>query len=78
MMSQLPRFRCLFLSYQRQSSSKNMAKEALRIELVLGGIQQLCGQNFVSFDPPCKGQFFYPERGQKQNFLTPSPLILST
>ena len=31
------------------------------------------------FDPfPLRGQFLYPERGQKQTFLTPSPFILST
>ena len=26
--------------------------------------------------PPLRGQFLYPERGQKQNFLTPSPPYL--
>ena len=25
------------------------------------------------FDPPPSGQFFYPERGQKQTFLDPLP-----
>ena len=38
----------------------------------LGGIQQLRGQNFTIFwPPPLRGQFLYPERGQKQTFLTP-------
>ena len=44
-----------------------------------GGIQQLCGQNFAIFYPhsfPPRGQFLYPERGQKQSFF--DPLILST
>ena len=49
------------------------------IEDTLGGIQQLRGQNFALFNPPPpRGQFLYPERGQKQTFLTPSLLILST
>ena len=31
------------------------------------------------FDPPSlRGQFLYPERGQKQTFVDPSLLILST
>ena len=48
---------------------------------MFGVIQQLRGQNFAIFDPPpypLLGQFLYPGRGQKQNFLTPSPLILFT
>ena len=46
----------------------------------IGGIQQLCGQNFENVCPlPLRGQFLHPERGQKQTFLTPSPpVILST
>ena len=46
-----------------------------------GGIQQLRGQNFAIFWSPTtllRGQFLYPERGQKQTFFDPSPLILST
>ena len=38
----------------------------------LGGIQQLRGQNFAIFwPPPLRGQFLYPERGQKQTFFDP-------
>ena len=37
-----------------------------------GGIQQLRGQNFAIFYV----DFFYPERGQKQTFLTPPPPYL--
>ena len=37
-------------------------------------ILQLHGQNFAIFNPsPLRGQFLYPERGQKQTFLTPLP-----
>ena len=38
-----------------------------------GGIQQLRGQNFAIFGPPLRGQFLYPQRGQKQTFLDPLP-----
>ena len=41
----------------------------------IGGIQQLNGQNFATFDPPptmCR-QFLYPEHGQKQTFFDPFP-----
>ena len=50
------------------------------LNFYLGGIQQLRGQNFVIFwPPPLRGQFLYPERGQKQTFFDPlPPLILST
>ena len=50
----------------------------------IGVIQQLRGQNFAIFSAPTptpnplRGQFLYPERGQKQNFFDPLPLILST
>ena len=41
---------------------------------LLGGIQQLRGQNFTIFRPtPLCGQFLYPERGQKQTFFDPLP-----
>ena len=33
---------------------------------------------FFDISPPWRGQFLYPEPGQKQTFLTHSPLILST
>ena len=37
-------------------------------------IQQLRGQNFAIFwPPPLRGQFLYPERGQKQTFIDPLP-----
>ena len=40
----------------------------------LGVIQQLRGQNFAIFrPPPLRGQFLYPERGQKQTFFDPLP-----
>ena len=31
---------------------------------------------FCHFWPPLRGQFLYPERGQKQTFLTPPPTVL--
>ena len=39
----------------------------------LGGIQQLGGQNFAIFWPPplLRGQFLYPEVGQKPTFFDP-------
>ena len=50
-----------------------------RLLLLLGGIQQLRGHNFAIFDPPpLHGRFLYPERGQKQTFFDPFPLILYT
>ena len=40
----------------------------------VGSIQQLRGQNFAIFcPPPRRGQFLYPERGQKQIFFDPLP-----
>ena len=40
--------------------------------IFLGGIQQLCRQNFAIFKPPSLGgQFLYPERGQIQTFSDP-------
>ena len=41
----------------------------------LEGIQQLRGPNFAIFWPPLplRGQFLYPERGQKQTFFDPLP-----
>ena len=39
--------------------------------LPIGGIQQLHGQNFAIFWPPLRGQFLYPECGQKQTFFDP-------
>ena len=40
--------------------------------MLQGAIQQLGGHNFATFGPsPLRGQFLYPERGQKQTFLTP-------
>ena len=51
---------------------------SLKMKLVmwrqcLGGIQQLCGQNWHFLTPPLRGHFSYPERGQKnRHFLTPS------
>ena len=41
-----------------------------------GVIQQLHGQNFAIFWPPLsplRGQFLYPERGQKYTFFDPLP-----
>ena len=44
------------------------------VYLRLGGIQQLRGQNFAIFwPPPLRGQFLYPEHGQKQTFFDPLP-----
>ena len=41
---------------------------------VYGVIQPLRGQNFAIFGPPpLRGQFLYPERGQKQRFFDPLP-----
>ena len=38
--------------------------------MFLGVIQQLRGQNFaILTPPPLRGQFLYPERGQKQAFF---------
>ena len=52
-----------------------MASAALN----LGVIQQLREQNFAIFDPlPAWTVTLYPERGQKQTFFDPPPLILST
>ena len=42
--------------------------------ILQGVIQQLRGQNFAIFLPPSlRGQFLYPERGQKQTFFDPLP-----
>ena len=39
-----------------------------------GVIQQLRGQNFAIFSTlPMRGQFLYPERGQKPTFFNPLP-----
>ena len=43
---------------------------------MVGGIQQLRGQNFAIFltpPPSLRGQFLYPERGQKTTFFDPLP-----
>ena len=41
--------------------------------MILGGIEQLRGQNFAIFLPsPLRGLFLFPERGQKQTFLPPT------
>ena len=41
---------------------------------IFGVIQQQVDRILPFFDPPpLRGQFLYPERGQKQTFLTPSP-----
>ena len=49
--------------------------DVTRNKLPLGAIQQLRGQNFAIFlpPPPLRGQFLYPERGQKQTFFAPLP-----
>ena len=49
-------------------------------EIVLGGIQQLRGQNFAIFWPPrpCVDSFYTLSMDKNKNVLTPSPLILST
>ena len=44
--------------------------------LILGGIRQLRGQNFAIFDThTLRGQFLYPDRGQKQTFFDPLHLV---
>ena len=42
----------------------------------IGGIHQLRGQNFAIFDHPLRGQFLYPDHGQKQTFFDPVPHIV--
>ena len=46
----------------------------------LGAFNNYVDRILSFFDPPpLRGQFLYPERGQRQNFFDPlPPLILST
>ena len=54
-----------------------MSEEGSCQKLMLRGIQQLRGQNFAIFHHPAlRGQFLYPERGQKQTFFEPLPPYL--
>ena len=58
---------------ENDSGKKNLHKKMLSL-VNLGGIQQLRGQIFaISWPPPLRGQFLYPERGQKQTFFDPLP-----
>ena len=63
-----------FCAAQKEKNNK----VSCPVQIVLGVIQQLRGQNFAIFWPPSplRRQFLYPERWQKQTFF--DPLILST
>ena len=62
-----------------KTSKLQFLVQCLSVYLPKGSFNNYVDRILPFFDPlPLRGQFLYPERGQKQTFFGPPPLILST